>query len=169
MLNKDANHSAKSSADSHRGNENTSRYLAAKRYDNKKGPYNCRNGEAADHVPSLIAIAELIIVVSILTLLEQYLHALSHVDSEEHIRVADDSRENRQGNCLCDGIIPKVLFPKDLHLEIPLDDESPIQATERSDNEIEQDLKEVPATIVLDLEHDELTCSKGIHCLSIYQ
>jgi hypothetical protein len=120
-------------------------------------------------VPSLIAVAELVVAMSVSALLEQNLHAFRHVNPEEHVGVADNCREHRQGDCFCDGVVREKLLPEDLHLEVPLDDEGAVKAAENSNDDIEQNLKKVPATIVFDLEHDKLAGSKRIHCLSSYQ
>lgn len=116
-------------------------------------------------MPSLVAVTELVVVVACLAFLEEDLHALCHVDSQEHVRVADDGCDYRQGNCLGDGVCGQILLAEDLHFEVPLHDECAIQATEDSDDEVEEDFEKVPALVVFHLEHDELAGSKGVHCL----
>jgi len=120
-------------------------------------------------MPSLVAVTEFVVVVAGLAFLEEDLHALCHVDSQEHVWVADDCCYYRQGNCLGDGVCCEILLAEDLHLEIPLHDECAIQATKDADDEVEEDFEKVPALVVFHLEHDELAGSKGVHCLNDYQ
>jgi hypothetical protein len=165
VLHENTNHASKRGTDCHRRNENTRRYFTTKRYDDEKCADDCCNSETTDHVPSLIAVAELVVAMSVSALLEQNLHAFRHVNPEEHVGVADDRREHRQGDCFCNGVVRKKLLPEDLHLEVPLYDKGAVKAAENSNDDIEQNLKKVPAAIVFDLEHDKLAGSKRIHCL----
>jgi hypothetical protein len=126
VLDKNTHHASKRSTNSHRRNENTRRYLAAKRYDDEKGADDRCNGEAANHMPSLFAVAELIVIMSFSALLEQNLHTFRHVNPEEHVGIADDCREYRQGDCFRDGIVSKKLLPEDLHFEVPLDNKGAV-------------------------------------------
>lgn len=165
MLDQDADHAPKRRADSHRRDEDACGHFAAKGDDDEECAYDGRDGEGSNHVPALVAIAELVIVVAHFAFLEQNLHALGHVDPQEHVRVADDSRGDRERDGFRDGVVCQVLFAEDLHFEIPLYDESAVEAAEDADEEVGQDLKEVPAAVVFDLEHDELPGAEGVHCL----
>jgi hypothetical protein len=169
VLDKDTDHASKGCTDGHGWDKNTCRDFATKGYDDKKCSDDCRNSQTAYHVPSLITVAELVVTMSVSTLLEQNLHTLRHVDPEEHIGIADNRGKHRQRDCFSDGIVPEKLLPKDLHFEVPFDNKSAVKPTKDSNDDIEQNLKEVPAAIVFDLKHDELTGSKGIHCLLLYQ
>lgn len=120
-------------------------------------------------MPTLIAVAELIVVVSDFAFLEQDLHALGHVDAEEHVRVADDGRDDGKGDCFGDGVVGQILFAEHLHFKIPLDDKGAVEATKDADEQVEENLEEVPAAVVFDLKHDELAGAEGVHCLLSYQ
>lgn len=89
-------------------------------------------------------LAQLVVVVFALALLEEDFHALRHVDAQEHVRVADDGCDDGEDHCLGDGVGGEVLLAKDLHLQVPFDDEGAVQPAEDADHQVEEDLEEVP-------------------------
>lgn len=110
-------------------------------------------------------LAQLIVVMIAFALLEQYFHALRHVDPQEHVGVTNDRCHDCKNYCLSDGVRRQVLLAEDLHLQVPLYDEGAVEAAEDADDEVEEDLEEVPRAVVFDLEHDELASAEGIHGL----
>ena len=96
---------------------------------------------------------------------KQNLHAFRHIDAQEHIWITNNGRDDCQQGSFQYWLAFKVFFAERLYSEIPLNDECAVKPSEHSNDEIEQDLKEVPRAIVFDLKHDELPRSEWIHCL----
>lgn len=83
------------------------------------------------------SLAKFVVVMATLTFPEEDLHALSHVDPEKLIRIADDCRQNGEEDRFRDLIITKVLLSEHLYSQVPLHDKRTVQATESSNDEIE--------------------------------
>ena len=91
---------------------------------------------------------------SAFALLEENLHALCHIDAQEHVRIAEDGRESCQKRGFEDRVLAEVSLPESLSSEVPLHNESAVQSAEDADDDVEDDLEEVPASVVLYREHD---------------
>ena len=114
----------------------------------------------------MIRVTELIVVLVALTLLKQYLHTLSHINPQEHVGVANHAGDDSESDSFCDGVCRKVLLAKYLHLEVPLDDESAVETTKDTNDDIEEGFEKVPRAVVGDVEHDELTGPERVHSLA---
>ena len=110
-------------------------------------------------------LAQSIIVVSTLTFQEQNLHTLRHIDSQKHVRVAEQRRAGSQQGSLKNSIIRQVFLPERLSPEIPFDDKGAVEAAEDAEEDEDDDFEEVPGPVVTDGEHNQLACSKRVHCL----
>lgn len=111
----------------------------------------------------MLLLAEAMVVLAAFTLFEEDLHALSHVDAEEHAGIADDGCPCCKERRLEDGIPGEVLLAEGLGSKIPFYDEGAIETAEYADDDIEDYFEEMPGAVVADLEHDELACPEGIH------
>jgi hypothetical protein len=66
------------------------------------------------------------VISSTFTLFEKNLHALSHIDSQETIQVADHGSDDSKSDSLSDAVLTEVLSPERSDLQIELDDESTV-------------------------------------------
>ena len=97
------------------------------------------------------------------TLREENLHAFCHVDPQESVGVSNNGSTSCQQGRFEDSIILQVLLSEGLNPQIPLDHKGTIKSSENTKQDIKQQLKEVPVVLILDLEHDQLASSEGIH------
>lgn len=164
-LNTDAHHAAKRRTNRHTGHKDTGWHLASERYDDQQGSDGSCNSKRRDIMPSLCRITQPVVVLALLALSKQNLHALRHVNSQKHVGVAYDTRDDGQDDSLSNRVRSKVLFAKDLHLEIPFDDKGAVKTAENTNDEVEDDLEKVPRTIVRNVEHNQLTSTEGVHGL----
>jgi hypothetical protein len=70
VLDENTDHASKGCTDGHGWDKDTCRDFASKRYDDEKRSNDRRSSQTAYHVPSLIAIAEFVVTMSVPTLLE---------------------------------------------------------------------------------------------------
>jgi len=100
-----------------------------------------------------------------LTFQKQDLHTLCHIDAQKFVRVTKNSRRCSEYSGLKNRVLAKIAFSESLHSEIPFDDKGAVQTTEDSEDDVEEYFEEVPLSIVAHGEHDELSCTEGIHGL----
>ena len=103
-----------------------------------------------------------------LTFPEQNFHHLRHVNLQKHVWETQNGCDTRQDNGLHNRMLGQILLAECLNAEIPLDDKRSVQTAKNADEDKEDQLEEMPRAIVLHLKHDQLSGSKGIHCLDIY-
>lgn len=116
-------------------------------------------------------------VSSSFTFLEQNLHALSHVYSQESIEVADHGGDDRKRDGLRDTMLTEVLSSECSNLQVEFDDERSVKAllvsciargayTEDADENVGRNFKVMPVSIVRDLKQDQFASSERVHELS---
>lgn len=71
-------------------------------------------------------LAEVVIVSSGLALTKENGHHLSHVNAEESVKIANDSRQRRQRHCFNDWQVDKVFAAEGRKLHVEFDHESAI-------------------------------------------
>lgn len=104
---------------------------------------------------------------STLTFPEQNLHALRHVNAEEHVEITNHRRDSSQECSFCNGVLREIALPECLGAEVPFDNKLAVNTAKNANDDKENDLEEMPIPIVRDLEHDELSSSEGIHELAL--
>ena len=112
-------------------------------------------------------LADSIIVVITFTFSEEDFHRFRHVDPEEHIWIAEKSRDTGEHSGLNNRVFSKVLFTKRLRSQIPLNYKCTVKTSEDAEHNEENQFEEVPCAIIFHLKHDKLPCSERIHCLRL--
>jgi hypothetical protein len=102
-----------------------------------------------------------------LALQKQNLHTFRHINAQKLVRVAKDSRSRSEYSGFKDRILTEIALSESLHPKIPLNDEGAIQTTEDSEDDVEEDFEEMPLAVVAHGEHDELSCTEGVHGLEV--
>lgn len=110
-------------------------------------------------------LAQHIVIMATLTFKEQNLHALCHIDAQKLVRIAKNCGKGRKQSGFQNGVLGKVSLAKGLRTKVPFDDQCSVETSKYTNNDIEDDFKEMPGSVVADREHDELAGPERIHCL----
>lgn len=116
-------------------------------------------------VRAVHSLADLVIIMGSFTFSEENLHALGHIDPQEHIWVTNNGSDKSQNRCFPDWVLREILLTEGLDAQVPFDYKRTVEPTKNTKDDVKDDFKEVPVTVILDLEHDQLTGSERIHCL----
>lgn len=77
-------------------------------------------------------LAKVIIIAPTLTLLEQNLQALRHIDPQKLVEVANDGGDSGEGDGLCDAVCSEVLSSESGYLQVKLDDKRSVETLYRT-------------------------------------
>ncbi|KAI6759707.1 hypothetical protein HG530_010387 [Fusarium avenaceum] len=90
-----------------------------------------------------------------------------HDDNHGYGNVHDTTQRSGSSNCqqsrLEDSILLQVLLAECLDSQVPLDHKGSVETSKDTNQDIEQQLKEVPVILILNLEHDQLARSERVH------
>lgn len=103
----------------------------------------CQRVCIADYIVGSL-LAKMVVVVATLTLDEKMFHALCHINAKKHVWITDHSREESQKGGFDNGVLCKIFFPKRLRPQVPFDHEGAIQSAKDADNNIKDNLEEMP-------------------------
>ena len=71
-------------------------------------------------------LTQVVVISALVTLSEQYRHALRHIDPQKSIEIPNHSCENGQGNSLSHSVIRKMPTTESGNLQVEFYDDSPI-------------------------------------------
>jgi hypothetical protein len=111
------------------------------------------------------SLAKVMVVPTILTFSEKYRHAFGHVYSQELVEVTEHSCKHGEDHDFRFRGIGEILSAESHYLEVEFNNESAVESSKYPKDDEENDFEEVPVSIVRDLENDEFSGSKWIHCL----
>jgi hypothetical protein len=186
-LNQDPNHATERRSDSHGRHKDTCRYFASVGDYDEESAKDGSDEQRENRRPAILTtitcqqvsdcvarpsnlLAQAVIIMTALALKKQDLHTFRHINTQKFVRVANNSRRCGEYGGFKDRILTKIALSESLHSEVPFDDKRAIQTAEYSEDDVEEDFEEVPLAIVAYGEHDELSCTEGIHglgCVSL--